>query len=148
MILMILTILVILMIQMILKTSIIQSSPRSLSSSGTKKPREAPAMHDTTLFAEMIKKKHLRDKLQARKSSKREDFEDTPPPSRVRPERALGGPTVPTPPPDRHSTNGSSRGAPPPEPPPAQKSRPRSLPGKKGQMADGLYWLYTFICYN
>ena len=33
-------------------------------------------MHDTTLFAEMRKKTHLRAKLDARKSSKRDEFDD------------------------------------------------------------------------
>ena len=33
-------------------------------------------MHDTTLFAEMRKKKHLRDKLEARKSTKRDEFDE------------------------------------------------------------------------
>ena len=33
-------------------------------------------MHDTTLFAEMRKKKHLRDRLDARKSSKRDEFDE------------------------------------------------------------------------
>ena len=33
-------------------------------------------MQDTSLFAEMRKKKHLRDKLEARKSTKRDEYDD------------------------------------------------------------------------
>merc|ERR1719427_548102 len=66
------------------------------------------AVHDTSLFAEMIKKKQLRDKLVARKSSKREDFDDR----------------------DRDS------GPPPPPPPPSK--RPRHLPGPPGGLEQNL----------
>jgi len=92
-------------------------------------------MHDTTLFAEMIKKKHLRDKLQARKSSKRDDFEDTPPEIRK------------APPPDRDAghLNGSVGRLPPyPTPLPAEqaplppKNRPKNLPGPPGGLEQNL----------
>ena len=52
-----------------------RSRSRSRSRS-PKRPRKEFTMHDTTLFAEMRKKKHLRDKLEARKSSKRDEFDD------------------------------------------------------------------------
>merc|ERR1719454_756704 len=87
---------------------------RSVGSTA-KKPRESPALHDTTLFAEMIKKKHLRDKLQARKQPKGRDddvvIEEHQPAPRPRqpPRRSVGGPPLPQhPPPDNHM-NGSSR---------------------------------------
>ena len=52
-------------------------SPRSPKRSDRSRKREV-ALQDTSLFAEMRKKKHLRDKLEARtKSNKREDFEET-----------------------------------------------------------------------
>merc|ERR1719362_2631789 len=115
---------------------------RSVGST-TKKPRESPALHDTTLFAEMIKKKHLRDKLQARKQPKGRDDdvvieEHQPAPrSRQPPRRSVGGPPLPQqPPPDTHM-NGSNR-VPPPEPPLPLKSRPRSLPGPPGGLEGNL----------
>jgi len=115
---------------------------RSVGST-TKKPRESPALHDTTLFAEMIKKKHLRDKLQARKQPKGRDddvvIEEHQPAPRPRqpPRRSVGGPPLPQqPPPDTHM-NGSSR-VPPPEPPLPLKSRPRSLPGPPGGLEGNL----------
>ena len=115
---------------------------RSVGSTA-KKPRESPALHDTTLFAEMIKKKHLRDKLQARKQPKGRDddvvIEEHQPAPRPRqpPRRSVGGPPLPQhpPPPDGHM-NGSSR-VPPPEPP-LPKSRPRSLPGPPGGLEGNL----------
>ena len=45
-----------------------RSRSRSRSRS-PKRPRKEFTTHDTSLFAEMRKKKHLRDKLEARKSS-------------------------------------------------------------------------------
>ena len=33
-------------------------------------------MHDTSLFSEMKKKSHLRAKLEARKSTKRDEYDD------------------------------------------------------------------------
>ena len=52
-----------------------RSRPRSRSRS-PKRPRKEFTMHDTTLFAEMRKKRHLREKIDARKSHKRDEFDE------------------------------------------------------------------------
>jgi len=81
----------------------------------------------------MIKKKHLRDKIQARKSSKRDDFEEIPPEIRKAPV------------PDPGHLNGSSVRLPPyPTSLPAEqvplppKNRPKNLPGPPGGIEQNL----------
>jgi len=122
--------------------------PRSPNRSGssTRKPRESPALHDTTLFAEMIKKKALRDqvtKLQERKSQSRnkrpecEVLTEVAAPIQVIPRPPKVVPEVREVPIERGHVNGSSV-APPPSPPLPVKSRPRSLPGPPGGLEGNL----------
>jgi len=110
-------------------------SHRSRSRSRSRSPkrsrkRESMSVQDTSLFAEMAKKKHLRDKLEARKVTKRDDFEDVPDgrkPPPVKPEKERSN----------VQQNGSSIRLKtpehqPPPPPPSVKSRPKNLPGPPG----------------
>ena len=53
-----------------------RSRSRSRSRSPKRSKRKEFTMQDTSLFAEMRKKKHLRDKLEARKSTKRDEYDD------------------------------------------------------------------------
>jgi len=109
-----------------------RSPKRSSERSGSSTRKRESTMHDTTLFAEMIKKKHLRDKIQARKSSKREDFEDhqlptetRKPPLPDRPGHLNGSVRLPT----------TINSEPAPMPP---KSRPKNLPGPPGGLEQNL----------
>ena len=53
-----------------------RSRSRSRSRSPKRSKRREVTMHDTSLFSEMKKKSHLRAKLEARKSTKRDEFDD------------------------------------------------------------------------
>jgi len=113
-----------------------RSRSRSPKRSGSSTRKRESTMHDTTLFAEMIKKKHLRDKLQARKSTKgREDFEDPPAENRKPPLPDRGGGHL-----NGSSTRLSSYPAPLPsdQAPLPPKSRPKSLPGPPGGLEQNL----------
>jgi len=111
-------------------------SPKRTERSGSSTRKRESTMHDTTLFAEMIKKKHLRDKLQARKSSKRDDFEETQLPAETRkpplPDRSghLNGSSVRLPP---HPSTQHTEPAPMPP-----KNRPKNLPGPPGGLEQNL----------
>merc|ERR1719427_2233118 len=112
-------------------------SPKRTERSGSSTRKRESTMHDTTLFAEMIKKKHLRDKLQARKSSKRDDFEETQLPAETRkpplPDQRSGhlnGSSVRLPP---HPSTQHTEPAPMPP-----KNRTKNLPGPPGGLEQNL----------